>query len=734
MSRQNQQSVRLTLMLLFMLAFVRSMLADGGHISNGSFEQGLRGWIQTGGKFEVTKSPDAADGTHHARLAQSGNNATLAQRLENLESGKRYRAKIRVRQNTVSDARLIIRDETNAAYLALAKLESGTTWTEISTVFTAPETPDANTMRVRIEISFRGSGTGEVDNIIIEDIAARRKPSFPSTATQTPLHTTRILHVSSEGKADGDGSIERPFVRIQDGLNLAQAGDTVKVHPGIYYEYVSFKSSGQEGAPVTLEGMPGAIIDGDYRLPLNWQPAPELGTAVYKTKVSRPVFSVVTDNKAIMMLREDWARPGQAKTGAEWEWPKLFRNGIGGSRWDGVKALTIYLPDFNELIIRFKDELDPGRMQIATASADKNDALVRIDGFDHCVVRGLTLRNAAAGVRITYSRGTVVENCIIGPIDFGILLHMGSESSVIRFNEMFWNPYGGSDPEGEAAWDHWLACKRAGWLDRYGVEIRETHGGHMIHDNYVHNHWDGISARPYHFGLAAPSKIFRNRIESLCDDGLETAGLQEGWEWFDNILIRCRVAIRIKAPDTGPLYVYRNLFLKNMEDIRNYGEVELKPAVVYVYHNTCTSPAAISSNKVFGIGTPNYHFLNNLYHAEHWFLNQSKSIAPNWQANYNVYSRAGNSPLWQRDVESAAKLGLDDKSLWTEQPPGFNNLDAGDLSLIPSSVARNRGVDLSRYLEKPLPGCPPGYFKGTAPDAGALQYGQPMPDYPLNQH
>lgn len=98
--------------------------------------------------------------------------------------------------------------------------------------------------------------------------------------------TARIIHVSQhQGRLDGDGSEARPLSSIQDGLNLAQAGDTVRVYPGTYYEYVDFKSSGEEGRPVTLEGLPGAIIDGDYRLPLNWRPAPELGAAVYKTKV-----------------------------------------------------------------------------------------------------------------------------------------------------------------------------------------------------------------------------------------------------------------------------------------------------------------------------------------------------------------------------------------------------------------------------------------------------------------
>lgn len=52
-----------------------------------------------------------------------------------------------------------------------------------------------------------------------------------------------------------------------------------------------------------------------------------------------------------------------------------------------------------------------------------------------------------------------------------------------------------------------------------------------------------------------------------------------------------------------------------------------------------------------------------------------------------------------------------------------------DFTLAPDSTARGKGLDLSKPFtldgktHDPLPGMNPGYFRGTAPDCGAVHYG-----------
>lgn len=50
----------------------------------------------------------------------------------------------------------------------------------------------------------------------------------------------------------GDGSRTEPFGRIQDGLNVAQPGDTVTVGAGTYAETLGTVRSGDEGLPIRL--------------------------------------------------------------------------------------------------------------------------------------------------------------------------------------------------------------------------------------------------------------------------------------------------------------------------------------------------------------------------------------------------------------------------------------------------------------------------------------------------
>lgn len=50
--------------------------------------------------------------------------------------------------------------------------------------------------------------------------------------------------------SDGDGTAERPYGTIQKAADVAQAGDTVMIKPGVYYEQVKFKGAGTKENPI----------------------------------------------------------------------------------------------------------------------------------------------------------------------------------------------------------------------------------------------------------------------------------------------------------------------------------------------------------------------------------------------------------------------------------------------------------------------------------------------------
>ncbi|MEW5738976.1 MAG: right-handed parallel beta-helix repeat-containing protein [Myxococcota bacterium] len=74
---------------------------------------------------------------------------------------------------------------------------------------------------------------------------------------------SRELYVSPSGNDSNDGSMGAPLATIRAGLMRATPGTRVNVLPGTYAGAGSFSNlAGQAGAPITLSGRPGAIIDG----------------------------------------------------------------------------------------------------------------------------------------------------------------------------------------------------------------------------------------------------------------------------------------------------------------------------------------------------------------------------------------------------------------------------------------------------------------------------------------
>lgn len=510
-----------------------------------------------------------------------------------------------------------------------------------------------------------------------------------------------------------------PGDAVQPLLDAAQPGDVLHFQAGRHRGTYVIENGGEPGRPLVLEGAPGAVLDGSVDFQPQWVPADDVAAGVWRTPIPFEPFTVTADGKILTMLREDRVDPDKVSNQA-WHWPTLFRDGVGPSKWDGVRALALYRRGPGDLLVRFKDQLDPRTLTMTFAP---RTPILALDGADRVVIRNLTMQYGAYGVLVEHSLGTVIEGCTIGACDYSVWLGEGSSHATVRGNEMFLAPYSGADPWRAGAWDNWQAHKTGGHYDRFGVEIRHSVGYHRVHDNYIHDHWDGIEdvGQP---GENVGLRIHHNHLQTMIDDGLEPNGAEEDCSWDNNLVEGCICGFRIKSVQRGPLYAYRNLFLNNKEDYRNYGEVTLQPAVVYVYHNTCTAAPGIQSNKVFGIGTPRYHYYNNLFWCVFPWANSGKSVDPNWQGDYNVWLRRGNDQRWDQTKDILLKLGLDAHSLFAADKPGFRG--ERDLALTADSPARGRGGDLRKLIGAELP----GLSGGPTPDCGALEFGQPMPVLP----
>lgn len=97
---------------------------------------------------------------------------------------------------------------------------------------------------------------------------ARKTPVLSFTTPAKMALTAREIHVDPSRADAGDGRAEAPLRGLGAATALARPGDTITLHPGLYYESFIPRVSGLPGYPITLKAArPGtAILDGSHYL------------------------------------------------------------------------------------------------------------------------------------------------------------------------------------------------------------------------------------------------------------------------------------------------------------------------------------------------------------------------------------------------------------------------------------------------------------------------------------
>ncbi|HKL98844.1 MAG TPA: right-handed parallel beta-helix repeat-containing protein [Mobilitalea sp.] len=109
-------------------------------------------------------------------------------------------------------------------------------------------------------------------------------------------------YVDAKAAKDGNGSIERPFRRINEAAKLALPGDEVLVAPGVYREYVDPIHAGTEDACITYSSTTplGAVITGSEQIK-TWQHYKE---NVWVCRIANSVFGEY--NPYTTLVYGDW--------------------------------------------------------------------------------------------------------------------------------------------------------------------------------------------------------------------------------------------------------------------------------------------------------------------------------------------------------------------------------------------------------------------------------------------
>ena len=502
-------------------------------------------------------------------------------------------------------------------------------------------------------------------------------------------------------------------------VEAAAPGDVIRVRKGVYRETITIPK------PVSIIGDDGAVLDPSQPFRPDWRPAEEAGKGVCRASVDRHPRVLCLDGKVVPELNPD--NPGcSSEERGDWCWRRLLADGPPLTGFERIRALWVYRAAERAMYVHLADDADPTGLN--WSASWETVPIISFKGAVNASVTGLTLAHGYRGV--TFEQGArhcTLRDCAIGPWDAeGVFLRSGASDCLVEHNEIFrgayedWVPHDTS-PE---LYEIWQIHKLAGFWDRVGIDMVRTGAGNRIHANHVYETFDGIdlgdsATESLSIPLHDPddgrdTEIWENVIERTRDSGIELGVGCINVKVHHNILRRTHGGLRFKLPRIGPVFIYRNLLIDGAP-YNIWYSMDASPAEGYVYHNTIIggkAALAYQFRRHADIGTPNWHYLNNLVIGQKGFFERlRRGGQPNFIADYNVVVGGGRPFPGDPSRDSHSRY-VDAVPLAPSVPP------------IPlrGSPAVDAGLNLSTYLHgEPLPGCEPGYFKGEAPDAGAYE-------------
>ncbi len=417
--------------------------------------------------------------------------------------------------------------------------------------------------------------------------------AFPALYTLTKCDTigqpastgNRAYHVSKQGNDRNDGSPSRPLLTISAAAALAQPGDVITVHAGIYRERVTPPRGGTSDARrIVYQAAPGerVKITGAESVK-NW------------TRVNQIVWKIVLPNSFFGHFN-----PYSDVIHGDWFDPKGRKHHSGAVYLNGdwfVEAATLddIFKTVGETPLWF-GQVDDNFTTIWSQfkGSDPNSEDVEINtrqtvfypdktGINYLTVRGFILSQAATpwapptaeqiGIIGTHwSKGWIIENNVVS-------YSTCSGIALGKYGDR-WDNTSGNSAKGyvrtieratQAGWSkenvgHHLVqnntvshCEQAGIVGSLGavfcVVTRNT-----IHDIHVRRLFSGSEMAGIKFHAAIDTEISRNHIHRTCL-GLWLDWMAQGTHVYGNLFHDNLKEDLMVEVDHGPFVVDNNIFL-----------------------------------------------------------------------------------------------------------------------------------------------------------------------------
>ena len=454
------------------------------------------------------------------------------------------------------------------------------------------------------------------------------------------------IYVSPAGSNANAGTKDSPLKSVQQAVNKAKPGDTVKLLPGIFRESVTISKVGTAEKPITLCGSRSA--NGDYLSILepagqelkNWTPAPEIGENVWKTPLAKRPDLVIMDgrmiaqiNKYNMVLKRRQPLPEKLTQDMIWKdyMPKTSKRLSGldllavkkdimvshqyfGKREEAFFPVIGYVLcgwHGGNLYLRYANGSEPAKHNL-TASYGSG---ITLKNSKHITLRDLLVRGSTVQISITGKSGnTIVENNMLMHGSGRIKIDRQVSDTVVRGNIMtcgfiqdeHFKLRSGDDMRGGLLYLIFKYIIGTATSDDVGLFFtgKNTHA----YDNIIFDGLLGIEAG------GPGARVYNNSIRNMSSCGIITGHFSSG-EFFNNLVMNSGIPLRIHDWRHEKFYRteyhYNNLFVQaphagsyvhiygapdkvgpdkvNYDKDGTYKEnppAPFDPGKIFIYHNT----------------------------------------------------------------------------------------------------------------------------------------------------
>jgi len=411
--------------------------------------------------------------------------------------------------------------------------------------------------------------------------------AFLLLAALTSTSLAREYHVSVNGNDQDQGTSSKPFKTIPAAARVAQPGDVITVHQGIYRERINPPRGGTSASQrIVYQAAPGEKVEiKGSEVIKNWL---KVQDDVWKVTLPNSFFGLF--NPFSDLIRGDWfvANKRDHHTGAVYlngDWLVEAAKLDDVLKADGSNALWFGQVDATNTTIwaQFKG-VNPNE-QLVEINVRQTVFYPDKPGRNYITVRGFTMRHAATPwapptaeqiglIGTHWSKGWIIENNVVShSICSGIALGKHGDA----FDNTSANSAEGYVKTIERAHAHAIAwtranighhvvrnntisyCEQAGVVGSLGAAF-STVTGNTIHDIHVRQLFTGAEMAGIKFHAAIDSVISHNHIYRTCR-GLWLDWMAQGTRVSGNLFHDNAAEDLFMEVDHGPFVVDNNLFL-----------------------------------------------------------------------------------------------------------------------------------------------------------------------------